>query len=91
MYVYEHEDVCDGVCGGEACDGGGVCESGISGISEMVDSSAKRFCSATGVPSSEFVTHTDKSGKNTVLGYIVLYICLFQFGDLLKYLQKPGS
>ena len=22
-YVYEHEDVCEGVCGSEACDGGG--------------------------------------------------------------------
>ena len=41
--------VCDGVCCGEAFDGGG--ELGISGISEMVDSSAKRLCSATGVPS----------------------------------------
>ena len=38
------------VCG-EACDGGGGSESGISGISEMVDSSAKQFCSTTGVPS----------------------------------------
>ena len=45
VYVYEHEDVCDGVCGGSF---------GISGISGMVDSSVKRLCSATGVPSEEF-------------------------------------
>ena len=46
VYVYEHEDMCEGVCGGEACDGGGGGgESGITGISEKVDSSAKRFCS----------------------------------------------
>ena len=51
VYVYEHEDVCEGVCAGEACDAGGSGVSGISGISEMVDSSAKRFCSVTGVPS----------------------------------------
>ena len=68
-YVYEHEDVGDGVCDGEAFDGGGGGgELGISGISEMVDNSAKRLCSATGVPSEELVTHTDRSGKNTVLG-----------------------
>ena len=36
--MYEHEDVCDGVCGGKAIDGGGGGELGISGISEMVDS-----------------------------------------------------
>ena len=34
--------------GEEACDGGG---GGETGISETVDSSAKRFCSATGAPS----------------------------------------
>ena len=66
VYVYEDVDVCDGVCGGEAFDGGG--ESGISGISEMVESSSKRLCSATGVPSAESVIHTDNSDKNTVLG-----------------------
>ena len=33
----------------EECDGGGG-ESGISGLSETSDTSAKRFCSATGVP-----------------------------------------
>ena len=59
VYVYEDVDVCDGVCGGEL---------GISGISEMVESSSKRLCSATGVPSAESVIHTDKSDKNTVLG-----------------------
>ena len=48
VYVYGHMCmcmdmrmcVCEGVCGSEACGGGG----GESGISE-----AKRFCSATGV------------------------------------------
>ena len=68
VYVYEDVDVCDGVCGGEAFDGGGGGELGISGISEMVESSSKRLCSATGVPSAESVIHTDKSDKNTVLG-----------------------
>ena len=53
---------------GEAFDGGGGGELGISGISEMVESSSKRLCSATGVPSAESVIHTDKSDKNTVLG-----------------------
>ena len=48
------------VCGGEAFDGGGGGELGISGISEMVESSSKRLCSATGVPSEESVIHTDK-------------------------------
>ena len=67
MYVYEHEDVGGGVCGGDVFGSGGG-ELGISGISEMVDSSAKRLCSATGVPSEELVIHTDRSGKNTVLG-----------------------
>ena len=52
-YVYEDEDVCDGVCGGEAFAGGGGGELGISVIAEMVNSSAKRLCSATGVPSEE--------------------------------------
>ena len=56
------------MCGGEAFDGGGGGELGISGISEMVESSSKRLCSATGVPSAESVIHTDKSDKNTVLG-----------------------
>ena len=52
------------LCGSEAYDGGSGGESGITGISEMVDGSAMRLCSATGVPSSrEFVTQTDKSGK----------------------------
>ena len=23
VYVYEHKDVCEGVCGSETCDGGG--------------------------------------------------------------------
>ena len=41
------------VCGGEAFDGGGGGELGISGISEMVESSSKPLCSATGVPSEE--------------------------------------
>ena len=70
VYVYEDVDVCDGVCGGEAFDGGGGGggELGISGISEMVGSSSKRLCSAIGVPSEESVIHTDKSEKNTVLG-----------------------
>ena len=58
----------DGVCGGEAFDGGGDGELGISGISEMVGSSVKRLCSATGVPAEESVIHIDKSDKNTVLG-----------------------
>ena len=56
------------VCGGEAFDGGGGGELGISGISKMVESSSKRLCSATGVPSAESVIQTDKSDKNTVLG-----------------------
>ena len=56
------------VCGGEAFDGGGGDELGISGISEMVESSSKRLCSANGVRSEESVIHTDKSDKNTVLG-----------------------
>ena len=64
-YVYEDVDVCDGVCGGEAFDGGGGGELGISGISQMEESSPKRFCSATGVPSEESVIHTDNSDKNT--------------------------
>ena len=68
MYVYEDVDVCDGVCCGEAFGGGGGGELGISGISEMVESSSKLLCSATGVPSEESLTHTDKSDKNTVLG-----------------------
>ena len=69
VYVYKHEDVCEGMCGSEACDRGVGGESGISGISETVDSSAKRFCTATGVPSREFVTQTDKSGKYSVGSY----------------------
>ena len=48
VYVFEDVDVCDGVCGGEAFDGGGGGELGISEISEMVESSSKRLCSATG-------------------------------------------
>ena len=40
----------------------------VAGVSEMVESSSKRLCSATGVPSEESVIHTDKSDKNTVLG-----------------------
>ena len=56
VYVYEHDDMGEGVCGSEACDRGGGGESGISVISETVDSSAKRICSATGVPSRGFVT-----------------------------------
>ena len=68
VYVYEDEDVCDDVYGDEAFDGVVGGELGISGIFEMVDSSAKRLCSATGVPSEELVIHTDRSGKNTVLG-----------------------
>ena len=56
------------MCGGEAFDSGGGGELGISGISEMVESSSKRLCSATCVPSEESVIHTDKSDKNTVLG-----------------------
>ena len=35
---------------GEAFDGGDGGELGISGISEMVESSSKRLCSATGGP-----------------------------------------
>ena len=65
VYVYEDVDVCDGVCGGGAFDDGG---GGISGISEMEESSSKRFCSETGVPSEESVIHTDKSDKNTDFG-----------------------
>ena len=53
------------MCGGEGFDGGGGGELGISGISEMVKSSLKRLCSATGVRSEESVIHTDKSDKNT--------------------------
>ena len=68
VYVYEDVDVCDGVCSGDAFDGGGGGELGISGISEMVGSSAKRLCRATGVPSEESVIHTDRLDKNTVLG-----------------------
>ena len=68
VYVYEDVDVCEGVCGGEPFDGGGGGELGILGISEMVGSSAKRLCSATGVPSEESVIQTDKSDENTVLG-----------------------
>ena len=56
-------DVSDGVCGGELR---------ISRISEMVESSSKRLCSATGVPAEESVIHTDKSDKNTVLGWGVI-------------------
>ena len=56
VYVYEDEDV----CGSDACDGGGGDELGISGISEMVDSSAKPLCSAAGVPAEESVIHTDR-------------------------------
>ena len=44
------------------CEGGGGGESGMSGISETVDSSAKWLCSMTCVLSREFVTQTDKSG-----------------------------
>ena len=66
--MHEDVDVCDGVCGGEAFDGGGGGELGISGISEMVESSSKQLCSVTGVPPEESVTHTDKSDKNIVLG-----------------------
>ena len=57
------------VCGGgEAFDGGGGGDLGMSGISEMVESTSKRLCSATGVTSEESVIHTDESDKNTVLG-----------------------
>ena len=66
--MYEEEDACDGVCDGEAFDGGDGGELGISVIAEMVDSSAKRLCSATGVLLEESVIHTDRSDKNTVLG-----------------------
>ena len=48
VYVYEDEDVCDGVCGVQAFDGGGG--GGELGISEMLESSVKQLCSATGVP-----------------------------------------
>ena len=75
VYVYEDVDVCDGVCGGEAFDGGGGGELGISGISEMVESSSKRLCSATGVPSTTHVhgqkntrTHTIEI-ERTILTY----------------------
>ena len=34
----------------------------------MVESSSKRLCSATGVPSEESAILTDRSDKNTVLG-----------------------
>ena len=34
----------------------------------MEESSSKRFCSATGVPSEESVIHTDKSDENTDFG-----------------------
>ena len=68
VYVYGDVDVCDGVCGGEAFDGGGGGELGISGISEMEESSSKRLCSATGVPSDESVILTDNSDKNTDFG-----------------------
>ena len=60
--------LCDGLCGGEAFGGGGGGELGISGISEMVESSVKRLCSATGVLSEELVIQTDRAGKNTVFG-----------------------
>ena len=66
MYMCMKMWMFDGVCGGEAFDGGG--ELGISGIFEMVDRSSKQLCSATGVPSEESVIHTDRSDKNTVLG-----------------------
>ena len=49
IYVYVYEDV-DGCVWCEAFDGGGGGELGISGISEMVESSSKRLCSATGEP-----------------------------------------
>ena len=42
-YVYEHKNVRDRVCGVEAFDGVGGGELGISGISEMVESSVKRL------------------------------------------------
>ena len=51
VYVYENEDVCDGVCGGEAFDGGG----GGGGGGGELGISGKRLCSATGVPSEELV------------------------------------
>ena len=63
VYVYEDVDVCDGVCGGEAFDFGGG--------GELVESSSKRLCSATGVPSEELVIHTDQSDKNTILGSVI--------------------
>ena len=58
------------VCGGEVfdSDGGGGGELGISWISEMEESSSKRFCSATVIPSEESVIHTDNSDKNTDFG-----------------------
>ena len=50
------------VCGGgEAFDGGGGGELGISGISEMVESSSKWLCSATGVPSEESVIQINQT------------------------------
>ena len=51
-----------------AFEGGGGGELGIPGISEMEESSSKRFCSATGVPSEESVIHTDNSDKITDFG-----------------------
>ena len=39
--MYADVDVCDGVCGGEAFYDGGGGELGISGISEMEESSSK--------------------------------------------------
>ena len=68
VYVYEDVDVCDGVCGGEAFDGGGGGELGISGISEMVESLIEAVMQRDWCPSAESVIQTDKSDKNTVLG-----------------------
>ena len=71
--VCEHEDVCEGVCGGEAFDVGGGGDLGISGISEMVDSSVKRFCSATDVRPLGGITNTNRYiRQNTVLGWGVM-------------------
>ena len=50
-YVYEDLDVCEGVCVVvRRLTGGGGGELEISGISETVESSSKRLCSADWCP-----------------------------------------